>query len=139
MSLLSTKQFTAKNGEFPGSIVAHQSGYPGGAPARVNSAGEIARAYSDAGYIGLYRNGSNVNQSGAPVTYYFGPAIFTMGKLSGESDYPYNEDLTYTPGNDIGVVGGEWSNASPAVVRARVLGVGSVSGGKTTTLTLQFI
>lgn len=133
------KAFTVKNGEWPGSIVAHQSAYSGGMPARVNSAGEIARAYDDTGFVGLYAKGSNVDRSGDPVTFYAGPGIFTMEKGTGEAAYPYNEDLTYVPGEPFGNVGGEWANAGYSILRGTVLGVGTVAGGKTQSLILLFL
>lgn len=139
MALNRVKQFTLKNGEWLGSIVAHQSGYAGGMPARVNTAGEVARAYDDTGYIGIYAKGSDVDQSGAPVTFYAGPGIFTLEKGSGEAAYPYDEDQTYVPGDDVGIISGEWSNNSATTTRARVLGVGTVSGGKTSNVTLLFL
>ena len=135
-----TKQFTLKNGEWAGSIVANQSGYSGGMPARVNSAAEIARAYDDTGYVGIYANGSDVDVSGNPVTFYAGPGIFTLEKGAGEAAYPYNEALTYAAGEAVGILAGEWSNTGYATYyeRARVVGVGTVSGGVTTSLTLLF-
>jgi hypothetical protein len=139
MALNRVKQFTLKNGEFLGSIAAQQSGYSGGMPARMNSAGEVARAYSDTGYIGIYANGSDVDVSGDPVTFYAGNGIFTMEKGAGEAAYPYNEALTYTPGEDVGIVSGEWANAGTASTKARVLGVGATSGGVTSSLTLLFL
>ena len=139
MALNANKQFVLKNGEFTGSVLAHQSGYSGGMPVRMNSTGEIARVYSDTGFIGIHAKGSDVNASGAPITYYFGPGIYTLEKGSGETAYPYDEDLTYDEGDGVGVIAGEWSNNAPATVRARVLAVGTVSGGKTLSLTLQFI
>jgi len=139
MSLNRTKQFTLKNGEWPGSIVAHQSAYSGGMPARVNSAGEIARAYSDTGYIGIYAKGSDVNVSGAAVTFYTGLGIFTLEKDTDETAYPYNEDLTYDEGNDIGILAGEWVNSGHTTTRARVMAVGTVAGGKTSSVTILFL
>ena len=139
MALNRIKAFTVKNGEFPGSIVAYQSGYSGGMPARVNADGEIARAYSDTGYAGLYAKGSDVDKSGNPVTFYNGPGIFTMEKGAGEAAYPYDEDLTYVPGNPFGNLNGEWVNAGYSILRGTVLGVGTISGGKTTNLTLMFL
>ena len=139
MALNRLKQFTLKNGEWAGSIVAHQSGYSGGMPAKINSAGEIARAYDDTGYIGIYAKGSDVNVSGAAVTYYFGAGIFTLEKNTVETAYPYDEDLTYDEGENVGILNGEWVNAGHSTTRARVLGVGTVSGGKTLSLTLQFL
>jgi len=136
MALNRTKQFTLKNGEWPGSIVAHQSGYSGGMPAKINTAGEIARAYDDTGYVGIYANGSDADVSGAAVTFYFGPGIFTLEKGDAETAYPYDEDLTYDEGDNVGILAGEWVNAGHSTTRARVLGVGTVSGGKTTSLTL---
>jgi len=139
MALNREKQFTLKNGEFLGSIVAQQSGYAGGMPALVNSAGEIARAYSDTGYVGIYANGSDVDPSGAAVTFYTGPGIFTLEKGTGEAAYPYNEDLTYVTGEGAGILTGEWVNSGMSTTRARVLGVGSVAGGKTSSLTLLML
>ena len=139
MALNRKKQFALKNGEWTGSIVAHQSGYSGGMPAKINSAGDVARAYDDNGYIGVYAKGSDVDVSGAPVTYYFGPGIFTLEKGSGESAYPYDEDLTYDEGNNVGILAGEWVNAGHSTTRARVLAVGTVSGGKTQSLTIQML
>lgn len=140
MALNRTKQFTIKNGEWLGSIVAHQSGYSGGMPARINSAGEIARAYDDTGYIGIYAKGSDVDVSGAAVTFYTGPGIFTLELGAGENSiYPYDEDLTYDEGNNIGILNGEWVNAGHTTTRARVLGVGTVSGGKTSSITILFL
>jgi len=150
MSLNRTKVFVLKNGELDGDVAAHQSGYSGGMPARVNSAGAVARCYSDTGtaggFVGIYANGTTDNhgekgdQSGNPVTYYYGPGIYTLEKSATnptEAAYPYNEDLTYTPGESIGVVSGEWANAGHSTVRGIVLAVGTVSGGKTTSLTVQ--
>ena len=139
MALNREKQFTLKNGEFLGSIVAHQSGYAGGMPAAINSAGEISRAYGDTGYVGIYAKGSDVDASGAAVTFYAGPGIFTLEKGSGEAAYPYNEALTYTTGNDAGILAGEWVNSGHSTTRARVMGVGTVAGGSTSSLTLLFI
>jgi hypothetical protein len=139
MSLNRTKQFTLKNGEWAGSIVAHQSAYSGGMPARINSAGEIARAYDDTGYVGIYANGSDKDPSGDPVTFYYGPGIFTMEKGSAETAYPYNEALTYDEGENVGILTGEWVNAGHSTTRARVMGVGTVSGGNTTSLTLLML
>lgn len=139
MALNRVKQFVLKNGEWPGSTVAHQSGYSGGMPARINSDGEIARAYDDTGYVGIFAKGSDVDASGSPATYYFGPGIFTLEKATDETAYPYNEDLTYAAGDSIGVLSGEWVNASYTTARARVLGVGTVAGGKTQSLVLQFL
>jgi len=139
MALNRVKQFTLKNGEWLGSIVAHQSGYSGGMPAKINSAGEIARAYDDNGYIGIYAKGSDVDVSGAPVTFYAGPGIFTLEKGSGETAYPYDEDLTYDEGNNIGILSGEWVNSGHSTTRARVLGVGAVAGGKVSSLTVLFL
>jgi len=139
MALNRVKQFTLKNGEWLGSIVAHQSGYSGGMPARVNSAGEIARSYDDTGYIGIYCEGSDVDQSGSPVTFYSGPGIFSLEKSDDETAYPYDEDLTYVPGEAVGILTGEWVNSGHSTTRARVLGVGTVAGGKTEGLTLLFL
>lgn len=139
MSLNRTKQFVLKNGEWPGSTIAHTSGYSGGMPAKINTDGELARAYSDTGYVGIFANGSDVDPSGAAVTFYAGTAIVTLEKGTGEAAYPYDEDQTYAIGDDVGIVAGEWSNNSPTNVRARVLGVGTVAGGKTTSLTLLFL
>ena len=139
MALGRIKQFTLKNGEFLGSIVAHQSGYSGGMPARVNSAGEIARAYSDTGYVGIYANGSDVDPSGAAVTFYAGNGIFTLEKKSAEAAYPYNEALTYVPGEAVGILAGEWVNSGHSTDKARVLAVGTVSGGTTLSLTLLML
>ena len=134
-----TKQFTLKNGEWAGSIVANQSGYSGGMPARVNSAAEIARAYDDTGYVGIYANGSDVDVSGNPVTFYSGPGIFTLEKGTGETAYPYLSTQTYAAGETVGNLNGLWNNAGYSTGRARVLGVGSVSGGTTTSLTILFV
>jgi hypothetical protein len=134
-----TKQFTLKNGEWTGSIVAHQSGYSGGMPARVNSAAEIARAYNDTGYVGIYANGSDADVSGDPVTFYTGPGIFTLEKGSAEAAYPFDEGQTYAAGDSFGNLAGEWSNTGYSVARGRVLGVGTVSGGITSSLTLIFV
>lgn len=139
MALNRTKQFTLKNGEWTGSIIAHQSGYSGGMPAKINTAGDVARAYDDTGYIGIYANGSDVDVSGNAVTYYFGPGIFTLEKGTAESNYPYDEDQTYNEGDNIGILAGEWTNTGHSTNRARVLSVGTVSGGKTTSLTVQFL
>jgi hypothetical protein len=142
MSLSRVKQFTLKNGEWPGSIVAHQSGYTGGMPARVNSAAELARAYDDTGYVGIYAKGSDVDVSGDPVTFYAGPGLFTLQQSAGEAAaslaYPYDETLTYVPGESVGILAGRWVNAGQTTNRARVMGVGTVSGGITTSLTLLF-
>lgn len=139
MALNRVKAFTIKNGEWPGSIDAHQSAYSGGMPAKINSAGEIARAYDDNGYIGVYAKGSDVDQSGDPVTFYAGPAIFTLEKGANEAAYPYNEALTYADGENIGILSGEWVNSGHSTTRARVLGVGTVSGGVTTSLTVLML
>lgn len=139
MALNRQKDFTLKNGEFLGSIVAQQSGYSGGMPAGINSDGEVVRSYGDTSYIGIYANGSDVDPSGAAVTYYTGPGIFTLEKGDNETAYPYDEDLTYVAGNSAGIVSGEWANAGYSTARARVLGVGTVSGGKTLGLTLLFL
>ena len=139
MALNRVKAFTVKNGEFPGSIVANQSGYSGGMPVRVNTAGELARAYSDTGYLGIYAKGSDVDKSGAPVTFYAGPGIFTMEKGAGEAAYPYNDQLSYVPGDPFGNLAGVWVNAGYSILRGTVLGVGTVSGGSTTNLTLLFL
>ena len=139
MALNRTKQYTIKNGEWLGSIVAHQSGYSGGMPARINSAGEIARAYDDTGYVGIYAKGSDVDVSGSPLTFYAGPGIFTLEKGSGEAAYPYDEDLTYATGENAGILAGEWVNAGHSTTRARVMGVGTVAGGKTSSLTVLFL
>jgi len=139
MALNRQKQFVLKNGEWSGSIVAHQSGYSGGMPAKINADGEISRAYDDNGYIGIYAKGSDVDASGAAVTYYFGPGIFTLEKGSGETAYPYNEALTYDEGNNVGILGGEWVNAGHSTSRARVLAVGTVAGGNTSSLTVQML
>jgi hypothetical protein len=139
MALDRVKQFTLKNGEFLGSIVAQQSGYSGGMPAKMNSAGEVARAYADTGYIGIYANGSNVDKSGAPVTFYAGNGIFTMNLGTEETVYPYDSTLTYVPGQAAGIVSGLWANAGQATDKARVLAVGAVSGGVTSSLTLLIL
>lgn len=139
MALNRTKQFTLKNGEWPGSTIAHTSGYSGGMPARINTAGEIARAYDDNGYIGIYAKGTDVNVSGDPVTYYFGPGIFTLEQGTDETAYPYDEDQTYDEGDNVGILAGEWTNTGFTTTRARVLGVGTVSGGKTSSVTVQFL
>lgn len=139
MALNRVKQFTLKNGEFLGSIVAQQSGYSGGMPCLINSAGEIARAYSDTGYVGIYANGSDVDVSGAPVTFYTGNGIFTLEKGKNEAAYPYNEALTYVPGEAAGIVSGEWANAGQSTDKARVLAVGAVAGGVTSSITLLFL
>jgi hypothetical protein len=139
MALNRTKQFSLKNGEWLGSIVAHQSGYSGGMPARVNTDGEIARAYSDTGYVGIYANGSDVDPSGDAVTFYAGPGIFTLEKGADESAYPYDEDQTYDEGDSVGILAGEWTNTGYTTARARVMSVGSVSGGKTSSVTLLFL
>lgn len=133
------KAFNLKNGEFLGDTTAFQSSYSGGMPACVNSLGNIARAYSDTGYVGIFAKGSDVDQSGAAVTIYIGQGIFTLVKGATETaGYPYNSSLTYTPGDAIGVVAGLWSNSNPAVVRSRVLAAGAVSGGVTTSLSILF-
>lgn len=139
MALNRVKQYTLKNGEWLGSIVAHVSGYSGGMPAKVNTAGEIARAYNDTGYVGVYAKGSDVDVSGNPVTFYTGPGIFTLEKGSGEAAYPYDEDQTYVNGDDVGILAGEWTNTGYSTVRARVLGVGAVAGGKTSSVTVLFL
>jgi len=139
MALNRVKQFTVKNGEFLGSIVAHQSGYSGGMPCAMNSAGEIARAYSDTGYVGIYANGSDVDPSGDPVTFYAGNGIFTLEKGKNEAAYPYNEALTFVPGEGAGILAGEWVNSGQATDKARVLAVGAVAGGITSSLTLLFL
>lgn len=139
MALTRLKQFVLKNGEWPGSIVAHQSAYAGGMPARINADGEIARAYDDTGYIGLYANGSDVDGSGDAVTFYSNGGLFSMEKGSGEAAYPYDEDLTYNEGDNVGILAGEWVNAGHSANRARVMGVGTVAGGKTSSLTLLFL
>ena len=143
MALDRVRQFTLKNGEFLGSIVAQQSGYSGGMPARINSAGEIARAYSDTGYVGIYANNSNVDKSGAPVTFYAGNGIFTLILGTGETVYPYASTLTFVPGDDVGIGAsanaGLWANTGTTTTKARVLAVGSVSGGVTTSLQLLFL
>jgi hypothetical protein len=142
MALNRVKQFSVKNGEWPGSIAAHQSGYSGGHPARINDAGELERAYADTGYVGIYAKGSDVDKSGAPVTFYAGPGIFTLEKGAGETAYPFDEDLTYVNGNSVGitVAGGEWSNSASIISkRGTVMGVGTVSGGKVQSLTILFI
>jgi len=139
MALNRVKQFTLKNGEWLGSIVANQSGYSGGMPAKINSAGEIARAYDDNGYVGIYCKGSDVDVSGAPVSFYAGPGIYTLEKGAGESAYPYNEDLTYAIGENAGILAGEWVNSGHTTTRARVMGIGTVAGGKTSSLTLLFL
>ena len=141
MALNRVKQFTVKNGEWPGNIACHVSGYSGGHPARINDAGNIERAYSDTGFVGIFAKGSDVDNSGDPVTFYAGPGIFTMEKGSGEAAYPYDEDLTYVCGQAVGltVAGGEWSNSASIVsTKATVLGVGTVAGVKTSSLTLLF-
>lgn len=138
MALNRVKQFTLKNGEWNGSIVAHQSGYSGGMPAKINTAGDIARAYDDTGYVGIYAKGSDVNVSGAAVTFYAGPGIFTLEKGAGESAYPYNSALTYAYGDSVGIVAGAWANAGYTTARAKVVGVGTVTGGTTTSLSLLF-
>lgn len=142
MSLNRTKQFTLKNGEWAGSTIALTSGYSGGMPCLINSSSEVARAYSDTGYIGLYANGSagqGADVSGDPVTFYTGNGIFTLEKDPLEAAYPYDETRTYVPGEDVGIVAGKWSNNSPAVTRARVLSAGTVTGGITPSLTLVFL
>ena len=139
MALNRVKQFTLKNGEWLGSIVAHQSGYSGGMPVRINSAGELARAYNDTGYVGIYAKGSDVDVSGSPLTFYAGPGIFTLEKATAEAAYPYDEALTYATGEDIGILAGEWVNAGHTTTRARVMGVGAVSGGITSSLTVLFL
>lgn len=142
MSLNRQKQFTLKNGEWAGSTIALTSGYSGGMPCLVNSDGEIARAYSDTGYIGIYANGSagqDADVSGDPVTFYTGNGIFTLEKAAAEAAYPFDETRSYTPGDNVGIVAGKWSNNSPSVVRARVLGAGAVTGGITPSLTLVFL
>ena len=139
MALNRVKQYTLKNGEWAGSIVAHQSGYSGGMPAKINSGGEISRAYNDDGYVGIYAKGSDIDASGNAVTFYSGPGIFTMEKGSGETAYPYDEALTYDEGEAFGNLAGEWVNAGHSTARGTVLGVGTVSGGETTSLTLLFL
>ena len=139
MALNRVKAFTLKNGEFLGDITAWQSGYSGGMPARVNSVGSIARAYSETGYVGIFAKGSDVDASGSAVTFYTGPGIFTMEKGSAEAAYPYDEAQTYVAGENFGIVAGEWSNQTPTTTRGRVLAVGAVSGGVTTSLTLLFV
>ena len=139
MALNRTKQFTLKNGEWYGCIIAHQSGYSGGMPAKMNTDGDIARAYDDTGYIGIYAKGSDVDASGSPVTYYFGPGIFTLEKGDDETAYPYDEALTYNEGDSVGILAGEWVNAGYTTARARVLAIGTVSGGVTTSLTIQML
>jgi hypothetical protein len=139
MALNRQKQFTIKNGEWAGSTIAHQSGFTGGMPARINSAGEIARAYNDDGYVGVYALGSDVVNSGDPVTYYTSPGIFTLEKNAAEAAYPYDEALTYTPGDNIGILNGEWVNSGHSTTRARVLAVGTVAGGNTQSLTIQML
>lgn len=139
MALNRQKQFTLKNGEWSGSTIAHQSGYSGGMPAKINTDGDIARAYDDTGYIGIYAKGSDVDLSGAPVSYYFGPGIFTLEKGDDETAYPYDEDLTYNEGDNIGILSGEWVNSGHTTTRGRVLSVGSVTGGKTQSLMVQFL
>jgi len=133
------KQFTLKNGEWTGSIVAHVSGYSGGMPAKVNSAAEVARAYDDTGYVGIFANGSDVDVSGSPATFYTGPGIFTLEKGAAEAAYPYDEGQTYVAGDSVGILAGEWTNTGYSTARARVLGVGTVSGGNTTSLTILFV
>jgi hypothetical protein len=139
MSLNRLKQYVLKNGEFTGSIVANQSGYSGGMPARINSAGEVARAYDDTGYVGIFANGSDVDVSGAAVTFYTGSGLFTLEKGTGESAYPYLSTETYVIGQAIGITNGLWDNSYSGTTRARVLGVGSVAGSITTSLTLIFV
>ena len=139
MALNRTKQFVLKNGEWLGSIVAHQSGYSGGMPAKINTAGELARAYDDTGYVGIFAKGSDVDVSGAAVTFYAGPGIFTLEKATDEAAYPYDEDLTYAYGDNVGILAGEWVNAGHTTTRARVLGVGTVAGGKTASITILFL
>jgi hypothetical protein len=140
--LSAAKAFTIKNGEFTGDITAWQSGYQGGTPACVNSAGSIARAYSDVGYVGLFAKGSDVDVSGSAVTFYAGSGIFTMTTSTGEGSlYPYLSTATYVCGEAVGVTAlGQYSNSySSNAVRGRVLAVGSVSGGITSSLTLLMI
>jgi hypothetical protein len=154
MALDRVKLFVLKYGALDGDITAHQSGYPGGAPARINSAGAVARCYSDngaSGYIGIYANGSTDthglkgDQSGNPVTYYFGPGIYTLEKSATnpvEASYPYDSTATYAIGNAIGIglttAAGQWSNSYGSnTIRGVVLAVGTVSGGVTTSLTVQ--
>ena len=139
MALNRVKQFTLKNGEFSGSIVAHQSGYSGGMPCRINSDGEVARAYGDTGYVGIYANGSDVDPSGAAVTFYAGNGIFTLELGKNESVAPFDNTLTYVPGQAAGIVSGKWANAGQSTDKARVLAVGATSGGITASITLLIL
>jgi hypothetical protein len=136
-----TKQFTLKNGEFPGDTLAYQSGYPGGAPAKINTAGSIARAYDDIGYVGIFAKGSDVNVSGDAVTFYAGPGIFTLSKGTAEATYPYLSTATYAISDAVGIVAsGQFSNSySTNLLRGRVLAVGAVAGGITSSLTVLFV